>query len=381
MLYLLLPGDRSPGGIYCSPVQKHRSANEKNKYDRTELRTYAQDRPRVFEAYEKGLLVIMHILPAVAAAARRKGAIFLNEALKTAEPMRSGITAADVSGINLSQSVTRPAMTADSGKIFKIATDRIIPNPSQPRKLFDEDAIIRLADSIRRYGLLQPISVRRLALGGPEGGKYEIIAGERRYRAAKLLGMDHIPCMIISADSRTAAELALIENVQREGLTMFEQAGAIAALIDIYRLTQEQIAVHLSSSQSYVANKLRLLKLSQRERELITEGHLTERHARAFLRMTDPDERIAAIEHVITRGMNVSATEEYIDRKLCMLPEQPDERNTRKRKLILKDMRLFYNTIDKAIDIVRQSGVDVKSERRVSGDGGFELIIKINPPC
>lgn len=305
----------------------------------------------------------------------------MNEALKTAEPMRSVITAAGVSGINPRQSVTHPVMTADSGKIFKIATDRIIPNPSQPRKLFDEDAIIRLADSIRRYGLLQPISVRRLSLGGAEGGKYEIVAGERRYRAAKLLGMDHIPCMIISADSRTAAELALIENVQREGLTMFEQAGAIAALIDIYRLTQEQIAVHLSSSQSYVANKLRLLKLTQRERELITEGHLTERHARAFLRMPDSDERIAAIEHVIAKGMNVSAAEEYIDRKLCMLPEQSDERVTRKRKLILKDMRLFYNTIDKAIDIVRQSGVDVVSERRAVGDGGFELIIKINPPC
>ena len=185
----------------------------------------------------------------------------------------------------------------DSGKIFRISADRIIPNHAQPRKLFDEDAILRLADSIRRYGLLQPLSVRRLCFRDGERGSYEIVAGERRFRAATLIGMEYIPCIIISADDRTAAELALIENIQREGLSMFEQAGAIAALIDIYSLTQEQIAAHLSASQSYVANKLRLLKLSEQERELITEGRLTERHARACLKIKDEDMRISVIEH------------------------------------------------------------------------------------
>ena len=116
----------------------------------------------------------------------------------------------------------------DSGKIFRISADRIIPNHAQPRKLFDEDAILRLADSIRRYGLLQPLSVRRLCFRDGERGSYEIVAGERRFRAATLIGMEYIPCIIISADDRTAAELALIENIQREGLSMFEQAGAIA---------------------------------------------------------------------------------------------------------------------------------------------------------
>lgn len=229
----------------------------------------------------------------------------------------------------------------DSGKIFRISADRIIPNHAQPRKLFDEDAILRLADSIRRYGLLQPLSVRRLCFRDGERGSYEIVAGERRFRAATLIGMEYIPCIIISADDRTAAELALIENIQREGLSMFEQAGAIAALIDIYSLTQEQIAAHLSASQSYVANKLRLLKLSEQERELITEGRLTERHARACLKIKDEDMRISVIEHVIAHGLNVSATEEYIDRKLCMLSEKRVPQNARKRKLILKDMRLF----------------------------------------
>ncbi len=269
----------------------------------------------------------------------------------------------------------------DSGKIFRISADRIIPNRAQPRKLFDEDAILRLADSIRRYGLLQPLSVRRLGFRDGERGNYEIVAGERRFRAATLIGMEYIPCIIISADDRTAAELALIENIQREGLSMFEQAGAIAALIDIYSLTQEQIAAHLSASQSYVANKLRLLKLSEQERELITEGRLTERHARACLKIKDGDMRISVIEHVIAHGLNVSATEEYIDRKLCMLSEKRVPQNARKRKLILKDMRLFYNSIDKAIDIVKQSGAKVCSERHIADEyGSVELVIKISPP-
>ena len=269
----------------------------------------------------------------------------------------------------------------DSGKIFRISADRIIPNHAQPRKLFDEDAILRLADSIRRYGLLQPLSVRRLCFRDGERGSYEIVAGERRFRAATLIGMEYIPCIIISADDRTAAELALIENIQREGLSMFEQAGAIAALIDIYSLTQEQIAAHLSASQSYVANKLRLLKLSEQDRELITEGRLTERHARACLKIKDEDMRISVIEHVIAHGLNVSATEEYIDRKLCMLSEKRVPQNARKRKLILKDMRLFYNSIDKAIDIVKQSGAKVFSERHIADEyGSVELVIKISPP-
>ena len=269
----------------------------------------------------------------------------------------------------------------DSGKIVRISADRIIPNHAQPRKLFDEDAILRLADSIRRYGLLQPLSVRRLCFRDGERGSYEIVAGERRFRAATLIGMEYIPCIIISADDRTAAELALIENIQREGLSMFEQAGAIAALIDIYSLTQEQIAAHLSASQSYVANKLRLLKLSEQERELITEGRLTERHARACLKIKDEDMRISVIEHVIAHGLNVSATEEYIDRKLCMLSEKRVPQNARKRKLILKDMRLFYNSIDKAIDIVKQSGAKVFSERHIADEyGSVELVIKISPP-
>lgn len=269
----------------------------------------------------------------------------------------------------------------EGGRIYRIAASRIVPNPNQPRKTFDDDAILRLADSIRRYGMLQPLSVRRLPFSGGGGGRYEIVAGERRYRAARLIGMEYLPCIVITADDRTSAELALIENIQREGLSMFEQAGAIAALIDVYHLTQEQIAAHISASQSYVANKLRLLRFSERERELIEVGRLTERHARAVLRIKDENGRIEAIEHIIARGLNVAATEEYIDRRLCMLPESTEMPSPRRRKLILKDMRVFYNTIDRAIEIVRAGGIGIKSERRtVSPDGCVELIITISPP-
>ena len=268
----------------------------------------------------------------------------------------------------------------DGGRIFNIRADKLIPNRSQPRRFFDEDAIGCLADSIARYGLLQPLSVRRLPLSA-EGVKYEIIAGERRYRAAIMAGMEQLPCIIINVDDRTSAELALIENIQREGLNMFEQAGAIAALIDIYGMTQEQIASHLSTSQSYVANKLRLLRLSAEERELILTSRLSERHARALLRIGDPAMRTEALKHIIDNRLNVCKTEDYIDRRLCIVSSPQEPAVTRKRKVVLHDLRLFYNTLDKALEVVRQAGVEVCSERSIApGSGNIEIMIRIKPP-
>lgn len=269
----------------------------------------------------------------------------------------------------------------EAGKVFKIPVNDILPNKAQPRKSFDDDTILRLADSIRRYGILQPICIRKLDHDGNTNQTYELIAGERRLRAAKLLEMKTIPSIIISADEKTSAALALIENIQRENLNMFEQASAIYALADIYKMTQEQIAAQLSSSQSYVANKLRILKLSEEEREMIIEGNLTERHARALLRIRDIDERKNVIRTIISRQMNVHATEGYIDRLLCLKGINTEAVDNKKRKLIIKDMKLFYNTIDRALDTIRQSGVSVSSEKKIVGnDEGIELIIKIMPP-
>ena len=343
----------------------------------------------------------------------------------------------------------------DGSKIFSIRADKLVPNRAQPRRCFDENAIGSLADSISRYGLLQPLSVRRLPTTA-EGVKYEIIAGERRYRAAMQAGMDQLPCIIINVDDRTSAELALIENIQREGLNMFEQAGAIAALIDLYGMTQEQIAAHLSASQSYVANKLRLLRLSPEERETVLSAHLSERHARALLRISDRELRASILDHIIENRLSVSRTEDYIDRRLGLVSRRSgtaenngtaillkstssgsrtiskctstadstddtansntseddvsadcddisvtaisvnrnDEADrtaseaenggrgrSRHRKLVLHDLRLLYNTIDRALDLVRQSGAAVSSERSVSpGSGSVEIRIMITPP-
>ncbi|NLK39434.1 MAG: ParB/RepB/Spo0J family partition protein [Clostridiales bacterium] len=268
-----------------------------------------------------------------------------------------------------------------TGKIYKIAVEKIVPNPSQPRRAFSDESIIRLADSIRQYGILQPLTVRRPDPGydpdhaaeeGHIGEVYELIAGERRLRAAKLIGLAEVPCIIIEVDSCRSAELAIIENIQRENLNMFEQAGAIAALIDIYNLTQEEIAKKLSASQSYIANKLRILRFSGEERYLILSNNLTERHARALLRLRDPEQRKQAILVIAQKGLNVSATEEYIERLLE--PKRKEE--SVKRTMIIKDIRIFYNSIDHAVEIVRRSGINVMTERR-ENEETLELIIKI----
>ncbi len=226
----------------------------------------------------------------------------------------------------------------DGSKIFSIRADKLVPNRAQPRRCFDENAIGSLADSISRYGLLQPLSVRRLPTTA-EGVKYEIIAGERRYRAAMQAGMDQLPCIIINVDDRTSAELALIENIQREGLNMFEQAGAIAALIDLYGMTQEQIAAHLSASQSYVANKLRLLRLSPEERETVLSAHLSERHARALLRISDRELRASILDHIIENRLSVSRTEDYIDRRLGLVSRRSGTAENNGTAILLKKAR------------------------------------------
>ena len=272
--------------------------------------------------------------------------------------------------------------TADPDKVQRIETARIYPNPSQPRRIFNDDAILRLADSIRQYGIIQPLTVRCMNGTGTEESArvYELVAGERRLRAAKLLGLREAPCIVIEADSRKSAELAIIENIQRENLNMFEQAAAIASLIEIYELTQEKIARQLSTSQSYVANKLRLLRLTATERDVILKANLTERHARALLRLPSADLRIDALDHIISHDLNVSRTEEYIDELLAPDTGEPELTPPKKpelhKKFIIKDIRVFYNTIDHAVDTVKKAGIDIQS-RKTEKDDVMELYISI----
>ncbi len=196
-------------------------------------------------------------------------------------------------------------------QVVQVKTDEIRPNRAQPRANFDQNSIIRLADSIRRYGILQPLTVRE---ADPEDScKYELIAGERRLRAARMLGYLTVPCIVRDADEQTSAELAIIENLLREDLNMFEEAYGYKKLIENHNLTQEEVARRMSISQSAVANKLRLLRLSYEEQRIILESELTERHARALLRVNETEARANILRHISENKLNVSSTESYID--------------------------------------------------------------------
>jgi len=196
-------------------------------------------------------------------------------------------------------------------EIFQLRTDSIRPNRAQPRADFDNNAIIRLADSIRRYGILQPLTVRRSE--DDDMYDYELVSGERRLRAARMLGYFTVPCVIVEADEQTSAEMAIIENLLREDLNMFEQAYGFRKLIENHALTQEEVARRMSLSQSAVANKLRLLKLSYEEQTAILETGLSERHARALLRISDKDLRMESIRKIAAERWNVQQTEAFVD--------------------------------------------------------------------
>ncbi len=254
----------------------------------------------------------------------------------------------------------------------QIPVDMIDPNPGQPRRYFDGEALMSLSNSIRNYGILQPLSVTY----DNKSGRYTLVAGERRLRAARLLGMDRVPAVMIDADPKKSEELAIIENIQREDLNIFEEARAIASLITKYGLTQESAASKLSVSQSYVANKLRLLKLSQDDAEMILESGLTERHARALLRLKDPALRTSAIRHIISRGMNVASAEEYIDRLLAPVEDKSEETSRQKVKMGIRDIKLFCNSIDRAVDIIKRAGVPVSTSRTDAPDR-TEILISI----
>jgi len=292
----------------------------------------------------------------------------------------------------------------DAGRIYQLPVDAIAANPHQPRREFEDLSLFSLANSIREHGILQPLTVRRCPTDETTAGNdtlpYQLIAGERRLRAAVTAGLTTVPCIIIVADNRRAAELALIENLQRENLNPFEQAGAIAALIDMHAMTQEEIARALSVSQSCIANKLRILRLTADEREIILSSHLSERHARAFLRIRDLEQRRSTVRAVARSGLNVAQTEQYIDTLLtqpvpgsasasvsdrepvtqadgaaCRENEASSAAQPR-RKGILRDLRLFFNTFERAVSAAREAGYDAEYTKTESA-GTVTLTVSI----
>lgn len=270
--------------------------------------------------------------------------------------------------------------TIRRGGIIYLRIDDISPNPVQPRKIFDDDALKELSESIRSYGILNPLTVRL------RGGKYELVAGERRLRAARLAGLREVPCILLDVNMEDASLIALVENLQRRDLDFIEEAVGINRLIRMFGMSQEEAARRIGKSQSAVANKLRLLKLPQDILDSLRANGLTERHGRALLRLPRAEEQRAALEFIIENGLTVAATDAYIDALLSppeeteeetTVEEKPEERPTGRRAFVLKDVRVFLNTVTRSIDLMKQGGIDAGIHREDTEDS---LILTISIP-
>lgn len=223
----------------------------------------------------------------------------------------------------------------------------IVASPFQPRQTFDDEALSGLTQSIRENGILQPLTVRKL----PDG-RYELIAGERRLRAATAAGMTNVPCVVIEANDSQSAIFSLLENVQREDLGFFEEAEGMARLLQAEGITQEELASQLGKSQPAVANKLRLLRLSPEDRVKIMKAGLTERHARALLKLTG-DDRARALDRIIANKFNVAQAEKLVDSMLT-----PREVHKAHTLPVVKDVRIFINTFNNAVNVMRSAGIN-----------------------
>lgn len=257
-------------------------------------------------------------------------------------------------------------------QIQSIPMEKIRRNPYQPRKSFDEDELIKLAQSIRSFGLIQPIVVRK----GEDG--YQIIAGERRYRACCMLGMENIAAIVQDMDDRNAAAVSLIENIQRKELNYFEEAGAYSMLIENFDMTQEELARKVGKSQSAIANKLRLLKLSLAVQESIHPEIVTERHARALLKLSSNDMQMEVVKRIYENQLTVKETEELVEK--LSKNNLPADKNTatsgQNVSMIIRDARIFINTIRETIRRARQTGVELVMEEK-EDDEEYRIVIRI----
>ncbi len=255
-------------------------------------------------------------------------------------------------------------------KVLEIGVSLIKPNPSQPRKHFYSDELTKLAKSISQEGILQPLIIRI------NEGEYQLVSGERRLRAAKIAGLKTVPCIIVNMTERNSALMALVENIQRENLSFFEEASAIQSLITVYGMTQEDAAIRLGLAQSTVANKLRLLRIPGDEQQVIMDMGLSERHARALLKLKSKSDRVDVLERIHKYKLNVEMTEAYISK---LLEGRQKRESYKKRSPVLKDVRLFVNTINKAIEVMRLSGVEANSKKtQTENEITYTITIPIN---
>ena len=249
----------------------------------------------------------------------------------------------------------------ETGRVVFLPARSIRPNPAQPRKVFRAEALEELSDSIRRHGILQPLSVRRSGCG------YELIAGERRLRAAQMAGLSEIPCIIMQMDDRESGMAAMIENLQRQDLDFIEEAMGISNLMELFSMSQEQTARMLGKSQSAVANKLRILRHSEAVLSALRETGLTERHARALLRLNSEEIKLTAIAEIHQHNMSVARTEKYIEALLSQRSDPPRKAN----------VSAFLNSLTQSLQKIQLSGVQAVSERRETDS---QIILTITIP-
>lgn len=255
----------------------------------------------------------------------------------------------------------------ESGRVLFLPVDTLQTNPSQPRRTFDQAALEELAASIRELGVLQPLTVRR------REGRWELVAGERRLRAAQLAGLETVPCLSIQVDSQSSSLLALVENLQRRDLDFWEEAQALRRLLDTYHISQEELARRIGKSQSAVANKIRLLKLPPDALSLLRDGGGTERHARALLRLETAEQQVEGARQAVEQGLTVAQTEAMVTALLTAKPAVSRKRPT----FIVKDVRLFLNTITHSLDLMRSAGVNAQCNRQ---DSDEEITLTIHIP-
>ena len=265
---------------------------------------------------------------------------------------------------------TRPAFRR--GGILSLRVEDLSPNPVQPRRRFDEEELRELSESIRCYGILNPLTVRLRC------GKYELVAGERRLRAAKLAGLTEVPCILVDVDMQDAGLLALVEILQRKDLDFLEEAEGLQRLIRMFGMSQEEAAKRIGKSQSAVANKLRLLKLPADVLDALRQNGLSERHGRALLRLPDGESQRAALAAILENEMTVAAAEAYIDAMLAAEEAPPPpEKPERRRTFVLKDVRVFLNTLTRGVDLMKQGGIGADMKREETENA---LILTISIP-
>ncbi|WP_378956909.1 nucleoid occlusion protein [Pelosinus sp. sgz500959] len=254
------------------------------------------------------------------------------------------------------QSITTAGHGDEADNVHQINSADIMPNPFQPRKIFNNDSLQELAASIQEYGVIQPLIVRNVLNG------FELVAGERRLRASKLAGLEQVPVIVKDFTDKEVAELAMIENLQREDLHFLEEAEGFQQLITSFSFTQEELAKRMGKKQSTIANKLRLLKLAPEVRAVVAAEKLTERHARSLLKIDDSRLQMEVLELIREKGLNVRETEELIEEFLEDIAKQIEEKNRPKRSVVkvIRDVRIFINTINSVVGEMKKTGLKIK---------------------